>query len=125
MRTADLVQEISASIQLQSHGANQVNSALQQLDLVIQQNASASEELASTAEELSAQAEQLQASVSFFQMPGIRTEEASSRNPATPSKSASPRKSASRAGLPGGKGGGAPGREAPPAVARDAESERF
>ncbi|MGE4538995.1 MAG: methyl-accepting chemotaxis protein [Desulfovibrio sp.] len=67
-KTADLIQEISASSREQSQGANQVNSALQQLDLVIQQNASASEELASTAEELSAQAEQLQASVSFFQV---------------------------------------------------------
>jgi len=65
-RTADLVQEISASSQEQSQGASQVNKALQQLDQVIQQNASASEELSSTAEELSAQAEQLQASISFF-----------------------------------------------------------
>ncbi len=124
-RTADLIQEISASSREQSQGATQVNSALQQLDLVIQQNASASEELASTAEELSAQAEQLQASVSFFQMPGIRLEEAPSRNTATPSKSAPSRKSASRPGLPGGNGSGAPGRKVPPAVVRDAAFERI
>ncbi|WP_300154636.1 methyl-accepting chemotaxis protein [Solidesulfovibrio sp.] len=46
-RTADLIQEISASSQEQSQGAVQVNTALQQLDLVIQQNDSAYEELAS------------------------------------------------------------------------------
>uniref|UniRef100_I2Q3P7 Methyl-accepting chemotaxis protein n=1 Tax=Desulfovibrio sp. U5L TaxID=596152 RepID=I2Q3P7_9BACT len=71
-KTADLIQEISASSQEQSQGAGQVNKALQQLDLVIQQNASASEELASTAEELSAQAEQLQASVEFFRIEAPR-----------------------------------------------------
>ncbi|EPR43964.1 methyl-accepting chemotaxis sensory transducer [Desulfovibrio sp. X2] len=65
-RTADLVQEISATSQEQNVGAEQVNQALQQLDQVIQQNASASEELASTAEELSSQAEELQSSISFF-----------------------------------------------------------
>jgi len=71
-KTADLIQEISASSQEQSQGAGQVNTALQQLDLIIQQNASASEELASTAEELSAQAEQLQASVGFFEIEAAR-----------------------------------------------------
>ncbi|WP_428567757.1 MAG: methyl-accepting chemotaxis protein [Solidesulfovibrio sp. DCME] len=67
-RTADLVQEISASSQEQSSGASQVNKALQQLDQTIQQNASSSEELASTAEELSGQSEQLRATIAFFQV---------------------------------------------------------
>ena len=124
-RTADLIQEISASSQEQSQGANQVNSALQQLDLVIQQNASASEELASTSEELSAQAEQLQASVSFFQMPGGRFDGTPSRVAARPSRPALSRKSTSGPGLPGGNGSGAPGRKMPPAVERDEEFERF
>jgi methyl-accepting chemotaxis protein len=65
-RTAELVQEISASSGEQNAGANQINSAIQQLDLVIQQNASASEELSSTAEELSSQAEQLRGTIGFF-----------------------------------------------------------
>jgi methyl-accepting chemotaxis protein len=65
-RTAELVQEITASSKEQDTGAEQINKAIQQLDQVIQQNASASEEMASTSEELSSQAEQLQDSISFF-----------------------------------------------------------
>ena len=65
-RTAELVQEITASSKEQDSGAEQINKAIQQLDQVIQQNASASEEMASTSEELSGQAEQLQSSISFF-----------------------------------------------------------
>ncbi|MBF0592653.1 MAG: HAMP domain-containing protein [Nitrospirae bacterium] len=65
-KTAELVQEISASSNEQNSGAEQINKAIQQLDQVIQQNASASEEMASTSEELSSQAEQLQNIISFF-----------------------------------------------------------
>jgi len=67
-RTAELVQEISASSKEQDAGADQINKAIQQLDQVIQQNASAAEELASTTEELSSQAEQLKGTISFFQL---------------------------------------------------------
>ncbi|MBF0384059.1 MAG: CZB domain-containing protein [Magnetococcales bacterium] len=67
-RTADLVQEISASSQEQNQGAGQINQALQQLDQVIQQNAGASEEMAATAEQLSAQSKQLKHSISFFKV---------------------------------------------------------
>lgn len=66
LKTAELVQEISAASREQGIGAEQINKAIQQLDQIIQQNASASEEMASTAEELSSQAEVLQSSVSFF-----------------------------------------------------------
>jgi methyl-accepting chemotaxis protein len=65
-KTADLVQEITATSKEQSTAADQVNSALQQLDNVVQQNATASEEMASTSEELAAQAEQLQVTIEFF-----------------------------------------------------------
>lgn len=65
-KTADLVQEITASSNEQNSGAGQINKAIQQLDKVIQQNAGSAEEMASTAEELSSQAQQLQASISFF-----------------------------------------------------------
>ncbi len=58
-KTAELVEEISASCNEQDTGAEEINKAIQQLDTVIQQNASASEELASTAEELSAQSDNL------------------------------------------------------------------
>lgn len=69
-RTAELVQEISASSKEQDTGADQINKAIQQLDQVIQQNASASEEMASTSEELSSQAAQLQDSIAFFTVAG-------------------------------------------------------
>ena len=65
-RTAELVQEISASSKEQDAGADQVNRAIQQLDQVIQQNASAAEEMASTTEELAGQAEQLKSTIAFF-----------------------------------------------------------
>lgn len=65
-KTADLVQEISAASREQSSGADQINTAIGQLDQVIQQNASASEEMASVAEELNSQAEELQHTINFF-----------------------------------------------------------
>ena len=65
-KTAELVQEISASSREQDTGAGQINMAIQQLDQVIQQNAGAAEELASTSEELASQADLLQTSISFF-----------------------------------------------------------
>jgi methyl-accepting chemotaxis protein len=69
-KTAELVQEITASSKEQDTGAEQINKAIQQLDQVIQQNASASEEMASTSEELSSQAEQLSDAVAFFKIDG-------------------------------------------------------
>ncbi|MBF0609904.1 MAG: HAMP domain-containing protein [Magnetococcales bacterium] len=69
-KTAELVQEISASSKEQNSGANQVNLALQQLDQVIQQNASAAEELAANSEELSAQSRNLQSAIGFFKIDG-------------------------------------------------------
>jgi methyl-accepting chemotaxis protein len=83
-RTAELVQEITASSKEQDTGAEQINKAIQQLDQVIQQNASASEEMASTSEELSSQAEQLQHSISFFDIgnSGRRAAAPASRKPA-------------------------------------------
>jgi len=67
-KTAELVQEISASSKEQDSGAEQINQAVMQLDQVIQQNASSSEEMASMAEELDSQADTLQDSVSFFKL---------------------------------------------------------
>lgn len=67
-KTAELVQEITASSKEQAAGVEQINKAIQQLDQVIQQNASASEEMASTSEELSSQAEQLTETIQFFKL---------------------------------------------------------
>ena len=66
MKTADLVQEISAASAEQRTGAEQVNLAIQQLDQVVQQNASVSEEMASASEELSAQAQAMKDALGFF-----------------------------------------------------------
>jgi methyl-accepting chemotaxis protein len=71
-KTAQLVQEISASSLEQSAGADQVNNAIQQLNQVTQQNASASEELATSAEELTGQAGQLKEIVGFFKLNDIK-----------------------------------------------------
>ena len=65
-KTADLVQEISASASEQDKGASEINKALQQLDEVVQQSAASAEEMAATAEELSAQAEQMNDTIDFF-----------------------------------------------------------
>ena len=66
VRTAKLVQEISAASIEQNGGAAQVNNAIQQLNAITQQNAAASEELSTSAEELANQSETLQELVSFF-----------------------------------------------------------
>lgn len=67
-KTADLVQEISASAIEQNKGASEINTAIQQLDQVVQQSAAAAEEMASTSEELSAQAEQMNTTMEFFKV---------------------------------------------------------
>jgi methyl-accepting chemotaxis protein len=67
-RTAELVQEISASSAEQSSGATQITKAVTQLDSVIQQNASSSEQMASMAEELSGQSTRLAEVLSYFSM---------------------------------------------------------
>ncbi len=67
-RTAQLVQEISASSREQSTGAEQVNMAIQQLNEVTQRNASAAEEMATSSEELASQAQELESTISFFKV---------------------------------------------------------
>lgn len=67
-KTSGLIQEIAAANVQQSSGADQINSAIQQLNQVTQQNAAASEELATNAVEMSGQAENLQEIVSFFKV---------------------------------------------------------
>jgi len=67
-QTAELVQIITAASAEQDSGAQQINSAILQLDQVVQQNASASEEMASMSEQLSAQARDLVQTMSFFRL---------------------------------------------------------
>jgi methyl-accepting chemotaxis protein len=67
-KTAELVQEISASSREQAGGADQINNAIQQLNRVVQQNAGAAEEMAAAAGQLSSQADRLQGTIAFFKM---------------------------------------------------------
>lgn len=67
-KTSQLIQEISAANYEQSAGADQINSAIQQLNMITQQNAATSEGISTNAVELSAQAEQLKEIISFFKI---------------------------------------------------------
>jgi methyl-accepting chemotaxis protein len=82
-RTAELVQEITASSREQSGGADQMSVSIQQLNQVVQQNAGAAEELSSTAEELASQADRLQSTISFFKVDGLDRAALSSMNRTT------------------------------------------
>jgi len=88
MKTAELVQEISAASEEQSSGVGQINSAMQQLDKVTQHNAAGSEELAATAEEMQAQSENLQQVVGFFRLTNDSntSKMAEPRRPSKPNK---------------------------------------
>ena len=66
-RTADLVQEISAATREQNIGAEQINEAIRDLDMVIQQNASASDQATKRSKDLSEQAEELKRTISQFE----------------------------------------------------------
>jgi len=67
-RTAELVQEISASSNEQNSGAEQINISINQLDTIVQQNAASAEESASMAEELASQSTQMQSIMEFFKI---------------------------------------------------------
>lgn len=67
-KTAELIQEITASSNEQDAGAGQINTAIQGLDQIIQQNAASAEEMASTSEELSGQAALMQSTMGFFRI---------------------------------------------------------
>ena len=68
VKTASLVQEITAASEEQAEGVKQVNGAVSQLDKVAQSNAASAEELAATSEEMTNHAEQLQSMVAFFRV---------------------------------------------------------
>lgn len=98
VKTADLIEEITAASGEQATGIGQINQSMGQLDKATQQNASASEELAATAEELSGQATQLQETVAFFQI----DEQQRGRTVATSANA--PRKSGSTSASAGNSG---------------------
>ncbi len=65
-KTTQLIKEISAASLEQKTGAEQINMAMQQLNLITQENASSSDELTQSAEQLSVLADSLKEAVSFF-----------------------------------------------------------
>jgi len=67
-QTSDLMEEIAMASLEQQKGAEQINTAVIQLDTVIQQNSASSEELASMSEEMNVQAGLMQESVGFFRL---------------------------------------------------------
>ncbi len=135
-RTAELVQEITSASTEQSQGAEQINSAIQQLDQVIQQNAGASAEIASTAHGLSSLSESLQEAISFFhlggqQQPGRAAVKSGTQRTATSTggkvgaASSKPRAlpPPTRGGTAAAKGGHAKPRAGKPAVDLDMGSD--
>lgn len=67
-KTADLVREISAATREQSLGAEQINTAIRDLDAVIQQNASSATEAAGVSRNLADQSTALRVSVSQYEL---------------------------------------------------------
>jgi len=67
-RTAGLVQEISVASREQDTGANEINTALQQLDMVVQRSAASAEELSAAAAELSIHAGHQNDAMGFFRI---------------------------------------------------------
>ncbi|MBF9015765.1 MULTISPECIES: methyl-accepting chemotaxis protein [unclassified Oceanispirochaeta] len=65
-KSAQISEEILEGSKEQATGAQQINTALLQMDEVIQANASSSEEIAAMAEELKKKSEDLNSAVSFF-----------------------------------------------------------
>jgi len=68
-QTAELVQEISVSAQEQDNGANEINTALQQLDSVVQRSAGSSEELVTSAKSLAEQSNSHKQTIDYFVLP--------------------------------------------------------
>ncbi|MGR3801873.1 MAG: methyl-accepting chemotaxis protein [Marinibacterium profundimaris] len=67
-RTSDLVREISAATREQSIGADQINTAIQELDAVIQQNASSATTTAEVSRSLADQSTELRASIAHYRI---------------------------------------------------------
>ena len=71
LQTAELVEEIGASGSEQNNGAQQINSAIRQLDNVTQLNSSAAEEISVTTQELATQARRLGDVIAYFSLDAV------------------------------------------------------
>jgi len=69
-QVADIMGEITAATQEQSHGIEEVNQAIAQMDQMTQQNAALGEEAAAAAESMQDQAQKLADAVSIFKLDG-------------------------------------------------------
>jgi len=69
-QVADIMGEITAATQEQSHGIEEVNQAIAQMDQMTQQNAALVEEAAAAAESMQEQAQKLADAVSIFKLDG-------------------------------------------------------
>lgn len=67
-KTSQLVNDIAVASSEQSNGATQINSAIQELNMVIHENATTAEEMASNSRNLKAEAYELEQSVLFFKI---------------------------------------------------------
>jgi len=65
-KTADLIQDISASSEEQSMGLSQINTAIEQVDNVTQENAASAEKLSATATEMKSQSRDMIKLVNIF-----------------------------------------------------------
>jgi methyl-accepting chemotaxis protein len=72
-KTSQLVQEIASASIEQNAGTDQINSAIQKLNVVTRQNAASSGDMAGSAEELALQAESLRSAVSFFKLEDVKS----------------------------------------------------
>ena len=79
-KTAELVQDISASGTEQARGISEVNEAIQQQDQIVQQNAAFAEEMASASQGFSSQAERLLKVASFFEISEAKIQQLKEKN---------------------------------------------
>jgi methyl-accepting chemotaxis protein len=81
-QVADIMGEITAATQEQSHGIEEVNQAITQMDEMTQQNAALVEEAAAAAESMKEQAQKLASAVSIFKLAGDEFKRAAPARPA-------------------------------------------
>lgn len=67
-KTSHLVNDITVSSNEQTNGAEQINNAIQDLNIVIQQYASSAEEMANDSKVLKSEADELEQSIRFFSL---------------------------------------------------------
>lgn len=81
LKTADLVQEISAASDQQNKGVDQISTAISQLNQVAQDNAASSEEMASIIEDLGEQARLLHDTFTYFRTDNSKPKRLSTQEP--------------------------------------------